>query len=94
MVLGNENSFLKAGPYVPLSLFEDQAAWHEWKGHVMGHQENVRMKEKCKSLKEVSIHYSPPVIRKKVIRAQKGRREIIDLDNSYQPHGGKMRYVQ
>lgn len=72
MVLGNENSFLKAGPYVPLSLFEDQAAWHEWKGHVMGHQENVRMKEKCKSLKEVSIHSSPPAIRKKGDKGPKG----------------------
>ena len=53
------------------------------------------MKEKCKSLKEVPTHSLPPTIRKEVvIRAQKGKREIIDLGNAYQAHGGKVRYAQ
>lgn len=52
------------------------------------------MKEKRKSLKEVQTHSSPLVIRKQVIRAQKGKREIVDLGNAYQAHGGNVRYAQ
>lgn len=43
------------------------------------------MKEKCKA----PTHSSPPAIRKEMIRAQRRKREIIDLGNSYQAHGGK-----
>lgn len=61
----------------------------EWKEQVKTHQENVRRKEKCKSWREAPTHSSPPIIRKEMISAQKGRREIIDLGNSYQAYGGK-----
>lgn len=60
--------FLPVGWVLFPVISEDQAGWHEWKGHVMRHQENVSMKVKCKFLKEVSTHSSPPAIRKEVIR--------------------------
>lgn len=94
MVLGSDNSFQWAGPRFLSSSSGDQAAWHQWEGYVRRHQENVRMKEKRKSLKAVLAHPPLPAIRKEMIRAQKGRREIIDLGNSYQVRGGKARYVQ
>lgn len=76
------------------SSSEVQASLHQWKGPVRRHQENVRMEGKCKILTPVSAHLPPPAIRKEAIRAQKGRREIIDLGNSYQAHGGEARYVR
>lgn len=44
----------------------------------MRHQENIRMKEKCKSLKEVPTHFDTLQLAKEVTESQKGRGEIID----------------
>lgn len=83
---GSENSFRWAGKDIsdPVSHYlylRTRQQGIKWKGHVMRHEENVRMKEKCKSLKEIPNRSSPLAIRKEVISVQKGRREITDLGN-------------